>query len=43
MGEPCNIVVARRCDEDLRFVFEAPERLAVDYTVTVALEVRAYR
>ena len=38
--EPRAVVVALRVDEDLRLVLEAPERLAVDDPVAVALERR---
>lgn len=38
-----DIMVARRRDEYLRFVFQAPEGVGVQYAVAVALENRAYR
>ena len=37
VGQAGNIVVAERRYEDLRLVLQPPERLAVDYAVTVTL------
>jgi len=43
MSEPGNVVVAGGSNKDLRFVFQAAERLAVNDAVTVTLESCAYR
>ena len=43
VGQPRAVVVAGRREEDLRLVLQAPERLAVDDAVAVALERRANR
>src|SRR5205807_2610689 len=37
MRESCAVMVTRRRDEDLGLMFEAPERLAVDYAVAITL------
>ncbi len=41
MGQARPVVIRDAVDEDLRFVFQSPERPAVDDPVTVALEIRA--
>ena len=41
VGQPGAVEVALRREEDLRFLLEAAERLAVDHAVPVALEHRA--
>lgn len=42
MRKPRAVVVAFRNDENLCFMFKAPESLGVDDAVSVPLEARAY-
>ena len=42
MRQAGNIVVAKRCDEDLRLVLQPPERLAMDNAISVTLVLGAY-
>ena len=43
VGEPGDVVVSERGDEDLRLVLEASKGLGVEYAVAVALKLGAHR